>query len=101
MIRVNEVGRELLFNAGFDMSAQTSLSVTITRPDGTSFAVVPTLGATERPPYAANEYATYITQAGEFDIAGIHQARLTYQDAVPSLLKSSTDRFRVLEDDES
>ena len=80
------------FNVGmnFDMSAQTSLSLKFTRPDGTTLTVAPTLGAvpliTPLNLFAANTYATYVIAANDLPVDGGYQMRLTYVDAYKRLV---------------
>ena len=80
------------FNVGmnFDMSAQTSLSLKFTRPDGTTLTVAPTLGTvpliTPLNLFAANTYITYVIAANDLPTDGGYQMRLTYVDAYKRLL---------------
>lgn len=97
---VNEYGIELQFGVSFDMSANTSLSFTFTKPDLTLLTVAGVLGVspvtTPLGVFAANTYATYTFVNGNVDQEGEWQVRLTYHDASPAQLISSIGKFTVL-----
>ena len=85
--RLLESGKNLNVNAGFDMSSNTELTLTFTKPDGTTQVTKTTadgvaLGAGETDPdlgvLTANEYVTYPIEAGFLDTAGTWQVDLTY-----------------------
>lgn len=98
-MNVNEYGVELQFCVSFDMSANTSLSLTFTKPDSTTLTVTPTLGvvpvSTPLGIFAANTYVLYTFLNGQVNQAGDWTARLTYQDAQPSKLISTVGSFVV------
>lgn len=106
-LREGQVGGTFRANAKFDMSANTALSLTFTRTDGTKLVVNnpqviapavpvtdPTLG-----PLNANEYFEYITQvgdipegsAGDWTVCGI------YTDSTPKVFPSATATLTILE----
>ena len=99
-MNVNEYGVQLAFNSSFDMSAETSLSLALTKPDGTVLTKTPTLGVvplvTTEGTFAANEYVTYTFINGDVDQAGIWCAQLTYNDATQHLI-SDIGHFTVEE----
>lgn len=95
-MNVGEFGLPFDFYVQFDISAQTALHLTITRPDGTSFTRTNpdvTVGATDVQAvtgrFPAKQYAHYIVQNGDLNQAGQYQARLTYDDATGLHLISS------------
>lgn len=98
-MNVNEYGVTLQFGVSFDMSANTSLSFTFTKPDLSTLTVAGTLGTiqitTTEGIFAANTYATYRFVAGNVDQAGDWSVRLTYLDASPARLISTIGHFTV------
>lgn len=96
---VNEYGVQLQFGVSFDMSANTSLSFTFTKPDDSTLTVVGVLGAipvtTPLGIFAANTYATYVFVNGNVDQEGEWEVRLTYRDATPAQLISGIAKFTV------
>jgi hypothetical protein len=94
--KVGEVGRRIYFSATFDMSANTSLSAKIDRPDGSSLTVVPILGTAPLGSYLANEYAYYDTISTDLNGAGTYTACMTYNDATPKVYISDSDTFLVV-----
>lgn len=97
---VNEYGLQIQFGVSFDMSANTSLAMHFTKPDGTLLNVTAALGTvqivTTLGIFAANTYGTYIFQNGDVNQAGQWQVRLIYDDASPAHLISSIGLFEVL-----
>lgn len=105
-MNAGEHGIAYHFNVNFNLSGATSLSLTFTRPDGTTFTrtgadvtapAVPFVAGGTFGTFAASQYAKYITKAGDFPLPGVHTARLTYADAT-KLLKSdlgNEDTFTV------
>lgn len=89
-MNVGEYGVVFAFDASFDMSAKTSLSLALTKPDGTVLTKTPTLGTiplvTTLGTFAANEYVTYTFINGDVNQAGIWCAQLTYNDASQHLI---------------
>lgn len=93
----NEYGIDFNLNVNFDLSANTSLSLEITKPNGATITVVPTVGtvllATNQ--FAANQYSVYRFVQGDIDQAGTYSARLTYNAAGPTRLISDVATFTV------
>ena len=98
-MNVNEYGIVLQFGVSFDMSSNTSLSFTFTKPDDTTLTVAGTLGTaqitTTEGIFAANTYATYRFVSGDVNQAGEWSVRLTYLDASPARLISTVGVFTV------
>lgn len=87
-LRVGESGKTFRVATGFDMSANTDISITLTKPDGTSVMKTksaseislgttpitdPDLGA-----LAANTYINYPVETGVLTLAGTWYVQLTY-----------------------
>lgn len=102
-MRVNEYGVVFRFSVGYDISAETELTLDFTKPDDTTLQkltadgvavgtsqVTTTLGV-----FAANEYITYTFASGDVDQAGVWTAQLTYDDATPKHLISDTVQFTI------
>ena len=89
-MNVNEYGVVLQFGVSFNMSADTSLSFTFTKPDLTTLTVTGTLGTVDVTTplgiFSAYTYATYTFLVGQVNIAGPWTVRLTYTDASPARL---------------
>jgi hypothetical protein len=101
-VNVGEYGVPYLFSTGFDMSANTSISITFTKPDGTVLTVtnpavtVPAVDVeTTDGLFLAHKYVAYTFKAGDVDQVGIWSARVTYNDAGPRHLISDSDEFEV------
>lgn len=98
-MNVGEYG--IAFNLGlnYDISAATSLSLAITRPDGSVTNGVPTAGAvdlvTPLGTFLAHQYAVYVFAPGDLTVPGQYSARLTYTDANPKRLISPPVAFTV------
>jgi len=100
MIVENEYGKILIIPTGIDISANTGLSLTITRPDGTVMTTTNNLTApgidvtVDNVTYSANQYASYITQLGDITGPGEYKAKIkaTFADKE---LKSELTRFPV------
>ena len=99
-MNVNEYGIALQMGVSFDMSSNTSLSFTFTKPSGTTLTTIATLGSTQITTpvgiFAPNTWAQYTFTAGQVSEAGVWQVRLTYHDASPAQLISSIGKFTVL-----
>jgi len=101
-MNVNEWGVLFRFSTGFDLSGFSALSITFTKPDGTTFTrtnpdvtapnadVITTDGL-----FPANTYAQYTFQSGEVDQAGKWCAYVTYDDATPQHLISDVAHFTI------
>lgn len=103
-MNVGEYGISFNLNVNYNISAFTSLSLVITRPDGTTITrtngdvTVPAvpLVTTDMGTFAANEYAAYTFKAGDLSVVGEHTVRLTYTDASKRLISDATS-FTVRE----
>lgn len=99
-MNVNEYGVMLQLCVSFDMSANTSLSFTFTKPDLTTLTVTGHLGTvttvTPLGIFSANTYATYVFVLGDVTQAGDWTVRLTYTDASPARLISTIGKFTVM-----
>lgn len=96
---VGEWGISYNLNVNYNISAFTTLSLTFTRPDGTSFTrtgsdvtapAVP-LVTDDSGTFAANEYAKYVFKAGDLSVDGVYIVRLTYEDATKHLVSDFAD----------
>ena len=103
-MNVGEYGITFNFNQNFNISGYTTLSLAITRPDGTvltktnpavSVGTV-ALTTTDDGVYAANQYAVYVFAAGDLSAAGPYKARLTYTDGSKRLIGEPVS-FQVYE----
>lgn len=89
-------------NLNFNVSGFTTLSITYTRPDGTTFTVTnPDVTAPAVPlvtddagTFAANQYTAYTFVAGNITVEGVYTFRVTYTDG-SKLLKDDTASFTV------
>lgn len=99
-MNVGESGVVYAFGTGFDMSGQTALKITFTKPDTTTLvktsgitvgsgALVTTLGT-----FADKKYVKYTFIAGDVDQAGAWSARVQYTDATQVLI-SDVGTFTV------
>lgn len=101
----NEFGKILIIPVVVDISANTGLALTITRPDGTIANISAGLTAPnidvvvkedgEDVTYLANRYASYLTVQGDITSQGEYKAKLvaTFADKE---LHSQLTRFEVL-----
>lgn len=86
---------------GFDMSGSSAVSITYTRPNGTSFtASAPDVVVGSAPTsngyvsFPANQYVSYVFKNGDISIPGDYTARAMYNDATKHLI-ASTVTFTV------
>jgi hypothetical protein len=102
-MNVGEHGIAYNLNVNYVLSAATSLSLTITRPDGTSVTrtggdvtapAVALVTGTQFGTFAVSQYAKYIIQPGDLNQVGVYTARLTYVDGT-KLLKSDLGEYSV------
>lgn len=86
-LKVGETGKIIRVNAAYDMSSNTEITLTFTKPGGTE--VTKTLGAGELSLGAgvtdadlgaltANEYVEYDIESGFLDTAGTWSVYITY-----------------------
>jgi hypothetical protein len=94
-MNVGEYGLNLNLNVNYDISAATSLQLTITRPDATTITGAPTVGlvdlvTTDDGTYPAKQYCTYKFASGDLTKAGDYAVRLTYTDSTKRLISDLT-----------
>lgn len=103
---VGEFGKIHRFGVGYDMSSNTSISVTYNRPSSADLTKTAALGTTqatvtltngESATFNANEYAEVTFADGDIPAAdaGVWTAQLTYVDATKTL-KSEQVSFDVV-----
>lgn len=104
-IRAGEIGKLFRYAANNNLSANTDLSLTFTRPDKTKFTVsnprvtAPAISVDD-PDVGFLEASTYFqmpTEATDFPTAGTYSVCPTYEDATPRTLYGQTVTFTVLE----
>lgn len=106
-LKVGEVGKTIVVNAGFDMSANTDLELIFTKPDQTTLTVNKAGGVTisastlvvtidgVQQTLNANEYWLYNTKSGDLDQAGTWVVRGRYIDATPKEFCGNSSSFQV------
>ena len=107
-INVSDVGKVILVNAGYDLSGNSELSLVFLKPDGTTKVTkttadgvsAPTTAASvtvdgEAVSFAANEYFSYVVEAGLFDTSGAWKVQGIYADATPKNLAGDFAEFSV------
>ena len=84
-MNAGEYGIAFALNASYDMSANTNLILIFTRPDKSVLTVTKpqvVLGTTPLTTndgtFLANQYVTYVTAPGDFDLEGKYMVRLDY-----------------------
>ena len=101
---VGEYGVLFNFNANYALTAATSLMLSFTRPDGTTFSATGSQVTAPNVPYVttdgngtfnAGEYARYTVAQGDWTVSGQYSVRLTYIDTTPMLLRSEPVWFVV------
>jgi len=91
-----EYGKIVVIDLAYDLSLATALTLTISRPDGSSIQKTTSDGlqvggqdlVVDGVTYNANQYATYTTAAGDIDQAGDYSLQLSAQFGANQLLKS-------------
>ena len=101
-MNVGEYGVQFVLGTSFDMSANTSLSLTFTKPDGTTLTVTnPAVTISASPivttagTFDANTYFLYTFVSGDVSVAGDWTVRGTYNAAGPVHLISSIGYFTI------
>jgi len=107
-LHVGEIGKSIVVNAAYDMSANTDLKLIFTKPDQTTLTV-DKAGGVSAPSstlvvtidgvsvtLAANEYWLYATSSGDLDQAGTWSVVGQYIDATPKLFCGESSTFTVL-----
>lgn len=103
-MNVGEVGKRLIVNANYNMSAHTAITLEITRPGGSVFTrttpdvfLSPSPLVTALGTFAANQYAIYRMQPGDLTVPGEYLVRIKYEDASPMVLTAGGVSFQVSE----
>lgn len=102
-ITATEIGKIFRYATGFDMSGSTSLSLTFTHSDGTTFTITdPTVTAPASPvtdpdlgSLNASEYMEYVTTGTDFTESGSWIVRGVYQDGTPKKFIGGIATFTV------
>lgn len=104
-MKVGEYGNTLYFDTLFSMSGFTTISLTFTKPDGSSFSVnnnsTPpvTLGTvgicTPRGDFCPFQYVSYVFQLGQLNQAGEYTVQLNYRGSGGANLFSNVASFAV------
>lgn len=94
-MNAGEYGIAYDLNVNYDLSSATSLLMSFTRPDGTTFSGVPVMGAVDLVTnglgtFLAHQYCTYTFVNGDLNQAGDYIARLTYTDSTKRLISDPT-----------
>ena len=81
-MREGDYGFTIRIDTDFDLSTATSLDLNVKLPDASSSTKTMTLGTTDANVagvglFAANEYAEYVTQSGDFAQSGTYFISLT------------------------
>ena len=105
-LKVGEVGKIINVNAGYDLSGNTDLELSFTKPDltnltvnkagGVSAPAVPFTDPDTGTIFAANEYWSYSSAATDFDQSGTWKGAGRYIDATPKNYCGDTFTFTVL-----
>jgi hypothetical protein len=107
-LKVNDVGKLIIINAGFDLSGNTELRMVLTKHDGTVVTKLKAHGVTAPAvpitvridgtdvTFNANEYWQYPTEDGLVDQAGTWKRRGEYVDGTPKDFGGDTTSFIVL-----
>lgn len=98
-IKVGEIGKVINLITGYDMSSATTVSVVLTKPDGTTTTKTGSsvvVGTTTSGNLIANEYFEYTTEASDIDQAGTWGIYGIYEDGTPKKFLSTEADFIVL-----
>lgn len=97
IIRMGESGKINRINTNFDMSNNTSITFTYTKPSGAVVVGVATIGdqtvTIDGVPVLANFWASYVFTAADLDEAGDYDVLVTYNNATttpPTILLNNT-----------
>ena len=103
-MKVGEYGINFVLGVGYNISGFSSLTLTFTKPDGTTLVVTDPAVAvgsgdivTELGTFADETYATYTFQSGDVDQDGEWSVILTYVDGSKQLF-SDVARFTIDDD---
>lgn len=107
-LKVGEIGKLIVINAGFDLTANTELTLTFVKPSGAILTKVKADGVTspteplvvelgdDTVTFAGGEYFQYATQSGDIDESGQWTVHGEYQDATPKLFCGDNTLMTVL-----
>ena len=105
-IKVGEIGKIININAAFDLSGNSDLQLSFTKPDlttllvnkagGVSAPAVPFTDPDTGDVFAANEYWSYATVSGDIDQTGGWSVHGRYIDVTPKEYCGDTANFTVL-----
>ena len=100
-LKVGEIGKIIRVGCGFDLSANTELTLTFTKPDASILTKTKTTDGVSAPgvaggDYLANEYMEYDFASGDLDQAGRWFVKATYNDATPKTFIGGCVEFTVL-----
>lgn len=100
--RKNEFGVDIVIGTGFDMSANSGLTIKFVKPDCVTVLSVPAaLGITQIVSpigtFAANTWASYTFMSGDLDQSGTWKAELQFDDPSPRRLFSNIVEFEVVD----
>ncbi|NIA67779.1 hypothetical protein HBA54_04175 [Pelagibius litoralis] len=91
-MNLNEYGVIFRHGVGFDLSSNTALSITFTKPSGATLTVSNpsvTAPASIGGSFSANEYFSYVFADGNVDEAGEWSVRATYTDGSKQLISDA------------
>lgn len=107
-LKVGEIGKLIVINAGFDLSSNSELRVVLTKPDLTEVTKLKADGVTAPAvpinvtidgvavTFDANEYWQYPTESGVIDASGSWKVHGEYVDVTPKDLCGDSTTFTVL-----
>mgnify|MGYP000126732922 CR=1 FL=1 len=105
-LKVGEIGKTIRVNTDFDLSANTELTLTFTKPDATTLTKTKTTDGVSAPGtpvtdpdgnvFAANEYMEYDFASGDLDQAGRWFVKATYTDGTPKTFIGGCAELTVL-----
>lgn len=98
-MRVGEYGVQFVAGCSFSLTAETSLTITFTKPDNTTLVVnatAPTANlVTSLGTLTGGTYASYTFLNGDVNQAGTWFAQVTYTDASQHLISAKAS-FQIL-----
>lgn len=97
-MNAGEYGILFQFGTGYDMSANTSVGLVFTKPDGTIVEVLSpsvSVGNVASGAFAAFQYLKYTFVHGDIDQPGTYRVRALYDDGIPTHLISNAGSFVV------
>ncbi len=105
-IKQGEIGKIININAAFDLTGNTDLQLSFTKPDlstllvdkagGVSAPAVPFTDPDTGEVFNAGEYWSYATKSGDIDQTGAWKVHGRYIDATPKEFCGDTATFTVL-----